>query len=68
MSYLDTINGKLTAEEKDLVAQTILEGLEGQRFTDWYETDFFDYIEGCENAPSKEEILKKIKRIFRLDF
>ena len=48
----------MTNEEK------ILEALETQIFADFYNEDMDAYILG-EDAPSKEEILKKISRIFR---
>ena len=48
------------------VAGEVLSGLERQAFADWYETDFIDYVEGAEDARSKEEILEDIKRIFRI--
>ena len=47
----------MTNEEK------ILEALETQTFADFYNEDMDAYIVG-EDAPSKEEVLKKICRIF----
>lgn len=36
----------------------VLDLLSSQAFATWYEREFMDYIEGEENAPSKEDILK----------
>lgn len=38
--------------------ESILDLLSSQAFANWYEKKFIDYIEGAENAPSKEDILK----------
>lgn len=48
-------------------SEKILEALETQYFADFYNEDMEAYIVGEPGAPSKEEILKKIKRIFRLE-
>ena len=53
---------------KKQLAEVILEGLERQRFNDWYDGgDFEDYITGEKGAPSKEKILEDILRLFNLD-
>jgi hypothetical protein len=35
-------------------------------FDEWYEKDFKDHVVGEEKAPSKEQILKDIKSIFKV--
>ena len=45
----------MTVEEK------ILDMLMGARFDRWYNSDFMDFVEGEENAKSREEILEFIK-------
>lgn len=53
------INKTTTIENK------ILNVLEMERFHQWYETDFVNYIGGIENAKSKEDILNDIKEMFK---
>ena len=38
----------------------------GGSFDRWYTKDFTDFIEGEEDAPSQEEIMNEIKRMFKL--
>ena len=45
---------------EQIIAEKILRALESQYFADWYERKFLDYIEGADNAPSKEEVLEWI--------
>ena len=45
----------MTVEEK------ILDMLMSARFDRWYNGDFADFVEGEENAKSREEILEFIK-------
>lgn len=40
-----------------IIAEKILRALESQYFVDWYEGKFVDYIEGADDAPSREEVL-----------
>ena len=56
-------------------AEHILSVLERQTFADFYgavedgdTAPFTNYIEGADNAPTRDEILDKIVRVFRLDW
>lgn len=50
------------------IQEIILEAIQGQKFADWYNTGRFDdYITGQEPKITKEEILKDIVKIFKLD-
>ena len=44
------------------VAQKILHALESQYFANWYEGKFMDYIEGAQDAPSREEVFEWIEK------
>jgi hypothetical protein len=48
-------------------ARQILSVIDGERFHKFYEGQFLEYLEACDNAPTKEEILAKIASIFRLE-
>ena len=50
-----------TGEKKMTVEEKILDMLMGARFDRWYNSDFMDFVEGEENAKSREEILEFIK-------
>jgi hypothetical protein len=45
---------------------TILKTLAKQHFANWYEQRFIPYLEGGENAPTKEDIRKDIANIFQM--
>lgn len=50
----------------EMTTDRIFEGLGSQKFFDWYEKDFANFIQGDENAKSQEEILHDIQRIFNI--
>ncbi len=54
---------------KEQVAIQVLNILESQRFADWYNMGRFDsYLTGGDiNAPTKEEILIDIIKLFRFE-
>jgi hypothetical protein len=58
----------MTPEEvANKTAMEILNTLEGQRFADWYNTGKFDhFIRDDLPTITQEEIIKDIKRLFRL--
>jgi hypothetical protein len=49
-----------------LIAEQILFGLRTQTFFDWYNSDFEKFIEDSESSITEEDILKRIKSLFRL--
>lgn len=49
------------------ISQRILMVLEGQRFTDFYNGKFLEYIEGPDGAPTKQEIISQIKKEFGIE-
>ena len=51
---------------EDKIAERIYETLSRQTFADWYDGRFDDHI-GDSLGPSKEDILKDIKHLFRLE-
>lgn len=55
----------MTKKQKEQ-AEKILTALEKQRFRNFYEGKFVDYIENAENPVEKEEILEDIVELFRL--
>jgi hypothetical protein len=46
---------------KKQIAQIILNILEKQSFEHWHDNPFQDYINGEENAPTKEDVLKELE-------
>ena len=50
----------------DKLAEKIYNGISKQPFYDWYneDGDFEKFIQGAEDAKSKEEILEDINRLF----
>ena len=50
----------------EAIAEQILFGIRTQTFFDWYNSDFEQFIEDSESPITEEEILKRIKSIFRL--
>jgi hypothetical protein len=46
---------------KEQLAQHILDILQQQSFKRWLDNDFEDYINGEEDAPTKEQLLKDIQ-------
>ena len=50
----------------DKLAEKIYNGISKQPFYDWYneDGDFEKFIQGAEDAKSKEEILEDIKKLF----
>lgn len=48
-------------------AEKILDTLTMEYFHRWYESTFVDFIEGTEDAQSKEVILKQITLMFKLE-
>lgn len=51
---------------KKINAEKILDTLTMEVFHRWYESKFVDFIEGCDDAPSKETILEQITSMFKL--
>jgi len=50
----------------DKLAEKIYNGISKQPFYDWYneDGDFEKFIQGTDDAKSKEEILEDIKKLF----
>lgn len=46
--------------------RNILNTLVSHDFDKWYEKDFLDFVKGETNAPSREQILKDIKDLFKV--
>ena len=53
----------MEAEEKSVKVSAVLNMLNRQKFADWYEKDFADYIEGAEGAKSKADILDDLSKM-----
>ncbi len=59
-------------DNTNAIAEKILNGLEKQKFADWYnDGSFMDYISGTypkedPKCPTKEKIIEDIKRLFNL--
>ena len=51
--------------DENQVAEQVLEMLSGSKFERWYETTYTDFIEGADNAKSKEEIIEDVKRLLK---
>lgn len=51
---------------KDELAKKIELALSRQPFFEWYNEDYEEFIQGTEEAKSKEEILEDIKKLFSL--
>jgi hypothetical protein len=47
-----------------VTAKDILETLSSQKFYDWYEKDFAEYIQGGEDCKSKIQTLHDICQLF----
>jgi hypothetical protein len=62
-----TISPEVKSAAAAFVAEQILNGLEKQPFTDWYNSDFDNYLRGEEGAPTRETILKRIECLFKLN-
>jgi hypothetical protein len=67
------VEQKQEPSPSDVMAEKIYQVLHGQRFSDWYgdNGDFGmhvrgDFRPGTSVIPSKDEIMKEIKRMFRL--
>ena len=48
------------------MAEKILTALEKQKFNDFYEGKFIDYLNDTENQVQKEEALEQIVELFKL--
>lgn len=46
---------------KEQLAKILLNILEKQTFKDWYEDEFEDYIQGSEEALTKQQILNDLE-------
>ena len=49
---------------KELTAEDILRFISKQQFYEFYEGPFVEFIEGMDEAKTKEEILKEIESLF----
>lgn len=49
--------------EPKVTTERVYDMLFSQRFTEWYLTRFEAHVGGGEDAPSKNEILKDLKRL-----
>lgn len=58
--------GRIEEGSTELDSERIDGILSSQRFADWYENDYQDYIEGAEDAKSVEEIQEDISRLFMI--
>ncbi len=52
---------------KRQIAVKILDALEKERFSQWYQKEFESYISGDPEAKLKDEILEDIVKLFRLE-
>lgn len=52
----------------DFIAEKIEDALSKERFRQWYENDYVNFIEMNENSKSKEEIIEDIQDIFDIDY
>lgn len=50
-----------------MIAERILKGLQTEDFYDWYNTDFYLFLEEPECEITEEDILKRIKSLFKID-
>lgn len=51
---------------KDELARKIELALSRQPFYDWYNNDYEEFIQGTEEAKSREEIIEDIKKLFNI--
>lgn len=61
-----TVRMQEISSTTDAQAKSILNTLSKQDFSDFYEEEFNDFIEGSEDAMTEKEILKEIKSLFHL--
>lgn len=47
----------------DQQVEKVFKMLMSAKFVYWYENEFLEFVEGQENAKTKEEILKDLKRM-----
>jgi len=67
MNLFDNTTPVLKQALADLIAEQILNGLNKKPFEQWYNTAFDAYLCDEEFCPTKDEILKKIKELFKLN-
>jgi len=51
----------------NMIAERILKGLQTQDFYDWYNSDFEEFIQDSESGHTEEQILKRIKSLFKIN-
>ena len=56
---------ELTEQQKNEIAGKVLMMLSKQKFADWYEKDFVEYIEAS-NSDLEKKMLEDIKKKLRL--
>lgn len=52
--------------EKRIILEKILAGMEKQKFFDWYNEDFENYIGDKPTPEGKEKMLSDLERLFHL--
>jgi hypothetical protein len=48
---------------KEQIAEILLNIISKQSFASWHESEFEDYIQGDENAPTRARILSELQRL-----
>jgi hypothetical protein len=67
MNLFDNTTPILKEAMAEMIAEQILNGLKSQTFFDWYNSDFEEFIQDSESAISEQDVLKRIKSIFKLN-
>lgn len=59
----NTFNPKMKTKHEQ-IAEHILNKLDKQRFADWYDSRFIDYISDSKGPVSKQDVLEDIVNLF----